>query len=315
MEEEATDLEQVVETETPDTETEEGVETDEAEVDETEAEAEETDGDDEDEDQEEADEIEFDLGGGQKVTFKANATAKEIAEEAQRAFKAAEGNLTRKSQDVAERSKSIEAREGAVEKLMGLNNETLEVYSRGLRLREEIEQLSQQVADDRLWQSDPDRARRISDTLSRKQAEFHQTVNTVSQKEAELTQAQQAELARRRDEGAAVIEKQVPKFKAEKLPAVLDYAVNSLGLDRESAERDWAINPAMTIAAYKAMLYDNMQTEARKAKPKPAQAQPVKAAKSKGKATSGLDLVKDADKMSADEWMRRRNQQLAKKAS
>lgn len=307
MSDESTDLESEV-VETP-TEAEE-VEVETTEPEPTDMESEDTE---DTEEESEPEEIEFDLGGGQRVKFNPNATAKEIFEQAQKAFKDVEGNLTRKHQEVAETRKSLEASKQAVEKLQALNGETLDMYSRGLRVREDIEQLSK-IDVGALWQSDPDQARRVSDALSRKQAEFQQIVSSVSQKEVELSQAQKAEITRAKSEGEAAIERQIKGFKAEKLPAVIDYAVNTLGLSKEAAENDWALNPAMTVAVHKAMLFDKMQAEAKKkAKPATAQAQPVEAPKPKGAGKASYDLVKDADKMSADEWARKRNQQLAKR--
>jgi hypothetical protein len=314
MNEEAVDgqeavAEDVTETEEVEVETPEPTDEPEAEAQDVEA-----DDDEETEDEEPAAPIEVDFGGN-KVTFDNTEITPEAAEKVQEFAKNIWADYTRKSQDVAEKTKSIEAREGAVDKMLSLNNETLDMYSRGLHLRSEIEQLSQ-IDLNAMWQSDPDRARRVSDTISQKQAEFQQTVNQVSQKEAQLSQAQQAEMARRKQEGEAAIERQVKGFKTEKLPAVIDYAVKTLGMDPKAAESDWALNPAMTVAVHKAMLYDQMQATAKSsAKPKPAQAQPLKAPKPKGQTRQKLDLVKDADKMSADEWTRRRNAELAKKAS
>lgn len=243
--------------------------------------ADEDESEDQGDGEEEPEEIEFDLGGGQKVKFPSNASAKEVAEEAQRAFKAVEGNYTRKSQEVAERAKAIEARESAVEKLQSLNGEALDAYSRGLQLKADIEQLQNQDMN-ALWQSNPDQARRVSDLISQKQAEFQQVVSTVTQKETELTQAQQAEMQRRIADGESKIEAKVKGFKTEKLPEVIDYAVSNLGLSREQAEKDWALNPDVTLAVWKAAQYDKMQSAAKKTSPKPKQAAPVKGRSSKG---------------------------------
>jgi len=253
----------------------EEAETDEIEADETEEEGEEPDPEETEEDEE----VELNFGGNKK-TFSAKGTAKEVAAQAQEFADSVWSDYTRKTQDIAERAKTIEARESAVEKLQSLNGETLDAYSRGLQIKAEIEQL-QGVDLNALWQSEPDRARRISDQLSKKQAEFQQVVSTVSQKEAELTQAQQAEMQRRIAEGEAKIESKVKGFKAEKLPEVIDYAVNNLGMDKDQASRDWALNPEVTLAVWKAAQYDKMQAQAKKS-PKPKPAEPVKGRSSKG---------------------------------
>lgn len=292
----------------------EQVETEEPEAEE--AEAEQADGDDtddtEEEVEEEPEEIEFNFHG-KKLRVPKGSIPDELATQVDEFVRNAESVTARKLQDVAEKVKSAEAREAVADKLLSINNEALDAYSRGLQLKAEIERL-EAVDLYALRQSDPDKARWVSDELAIKRSEFQKSVNQVSQKEAELSNAQKAEIARRKSEGEAAIEKQIKGFKTEKLPAIIDYAVNTLGMPKDAAENDWALNPAITIAVHKAMLWDQAQASAKSAKPKPAQAQPVKPQKPKGQTRNTLDLVKDASKMSTEEWVRRRNQQLAKGA-
>lgn len=258
----------------------EEVEAVEAETEEVEAEEIESDGDEpEDEEAEEDEEIELNFGGNKK-SFSAKGTAKEVAAQAQEFADSVWSDYTRKSQDLSEQRKSLEAQASAVEKLQSLSGDALDAYSKGLQLRAEIEQLQSHDLS-ALWQSDPDRARRVSDLLAQKQAEFQRAVQTVSQKEGELTQAQQAEMARRIAEGEAQIEAKVKGFKAEKLPEVIDYAVNSLGMDRDQASKEWALNPQMTLAVWKAAQFDKMQAAAKKT-PTPKPAEPVQGRKPKG---------------------------------
>lgn len=252
-----------VETEAPaieDTETQ----TPETEVEQPEAEAEEGDGEGGENQDEAEEEVEYDLGGGQKVKFKANATAKEVAEHAQKAFKEVEGSFTRKFQDVAERTKSLETREKVVEKLQTLNGAALQEFSRGQSVRSELEQL-QKVDLNALWQSNPDQARRVSDALASKRAEFNDIVNKVSQLEGELTKTQEQEVSRRVSEGEAAVEKRIPGFKQKHLSEVIEYVVKEYGYPKDLAERSWARDPGGAVMAYKSMLYDRMQAQAKKA--------------------------------------------------
>lgn len=286
------------------------------------SEAEEGDGSEEGaEDDAETESIEFDFGGN-KLSIPKGSVPEELAQEIDKFSKGIWSDYTRKSQEISEKSKSLEAREAAVEKITNLSEDAQKFYSRGVQLREEIERLSG-INTQSMWQSqnpeDRDRARQISDAISQKQAELQSIVGKLNQTEAEIGQAQQQEVARRKAEGEQWLERRIKGFKAEKLPAVIDYAVNTLGLSRKEAEGDWALNPAITAAVHKAMLYDQMQAARPKkgqtTKPAPAQ-KPVKPPKiGGGKATRDPDLVQDADKLSPDEWLRRRNQQLAKRAA
>lgn len=252
-----------VETEAPaieDTETQ----TPETEVEQPEPEAQDGDGEGEQDGEQADEEVEYDLGGGQKVKFKANATAKEVAEHAQKAFKEVEGSFTRKFQDVAERTKSLETREKVVEKLQTLNGAALQEFSRGQSVRSELEQL-QKVDLNALWQSNPDQARRVSDALASKRAEFSDIVNKVSQLEGELTKTQEQEVSRRVSEGEAAVEKRIPGFKQKHLSEVIEYVVKEYGYPKDLAERSWARDPGGAVMAYKSMLYDRMQAQAKKA--------------------------------------------------
>lgn len=274
--------------------------------DETDAESE---GDAEDPDavEEQPEEIEFDFGGNK---FRAPKTAipEDIASELDKFSKGIWADYSRKSGDIKQRSDSLEAREKAVEKMQGLQGDVLNHYSRGLQVKNELEQLSK-VDLNALWQSDPDQARRVSDTISHKQAEFNSIVNAVNRQEQELTQAQQAERARRADEGRKAVEGSIKGFNADD---VVKYAV-SQGIPEKDAG-DWSLNPIVTRFAWKAMMYDRMQTKATQAaKPNPAPAQAIKSLPGKGSGKPAFDLIKDADKMSNEEWQRRRNAQIAKR--
>lgn len=259
--------------------------------------------DDEDVDPEgEDEEIEFDFGGN-KMRVRKGEIPDELAERVSQFTKDTWADYTRKSQDAAEKAKSLEARETALDGLSRLNDDVLNEYSNGLRLRNELAQL-EQVDVNALWQSDPDRARRVSDTIQAKRAELQSVAQAVGQKEQELTQAQETEISRRREEGKATIEKRVKGF-TQNVPAVVQYVSDTYGIDKTTLERDWPLNPATAEMAYKAMKFDEMQARAKRPKPKPAT--PIKAPKGKGG-----PATKDPDKMSPEEWLKWRNKQLSR---
>jgi hypothetical protein len=261
---------------------------------------------DEGEDNEADEEVEYDLGGGQKLKVKANATAKEVFEAAQKAFKDVEGNFTRKQQAVAEQVKSVQARAEAVQKLETLNGEALQEYSKGLNLRSDIEQLSQRVSQAKAAYEqaqynahlDPETARRaadqyryLSDTLRDKQGDFQATVAKVAQLEAGMTQAQQAEMARIEAEGIATLEKRVKGF-SQKVPEIIDYVSSTYGIDKDHAAKVWKMDPATAEMAYKAMMFDRMQASSRKPGVKPSAApKPVTAMKVAGAAKAAPDVT------------------------
>lgn len=265
-------------------------------------------------DEDSAEEVEIDFGGNKLSVRKAD-IPDEVLEKVQSFAKDTWAEHTRRSQEVAEQRKALEARQAAVDKLTNLQGEALETFSRGQSLRAELQQL-QQIDLSAMWQSDPDRARRTSDLISRKQAEFQQTLSKVAQIEAETSRQQEAEASRLREEGKAEVERRIKGFKADE---VVDYVVNTHGMDRAVAERDWPMNPAMTVLAHKAMLYDRMQAKAKaSAAPKTPTAQPVKATAKKGGGSGRPVPFSAADPngdtiADADEWAKRYREHQAKR--
>jgi hypothetical protein len=277
------------------TEAQEASDTDEAPETEESADAEESDEDGGDEEDEgEPEEIEFSFRG-EKLRVPKGAIPEELATKVDQFVRDAEAVTTRKLQDVAERSKSLEAREAAAEKIVGLQGEALNTFTKGLQLRNEIEQLTAMVADGSLWQSNPDQARQASDQLSRKRAEFDNVINEVSKYEGELSAAQQSEIDRRMNQGRQTIEKRVKGF-SEKAPEVVDYVVSQYGLTKEHAET-WPLNPETAEMAYKAMMYDRMQAKAKQATAKPKPVAPTKPVTPGNKGAGGKP-VRDVSKMS-----------------
>jgi len=253
-------------------------------------------GDAEDEDEE----IEFDFGGN-KMTVPKGKIPEELATKVQTFSKEIWADYTRKSQELGERSKSVEARESAVERMTGLNDEALSIYSRGLQLQEELKRIDS-VDLNGLWQSAPDRARQISDARSARQAELQNIVSKLSAKEQELSQAQEAEVSRRLEEGRARVARSVKNFDEK---ALVEYAV-SRGMPERDAKQ-WPVNPLIAEMAWESMMYRRMQAQAGKKKPATVKApaadtKPVKPMPSKGQAKAS----RDPDKLSMEQWMRDR---------
>lgn len=246
-------------------------------------------------------EVEFDFGGN-KLRIPKGAVPDELAEQIDKFAKGTWSDYTRGKQEVAEQRKAIEAQREAVEKLSSLTTDQLTLFSRGQTIRGELEQL-QAIDVNQMWQSDPDRARRVSDRIAVLTSEFNKTVNELSTKEREVASAHEHEMQRVKEQGRAAIEKRVPGF-SQKVSEVLDYVHESYGIDRAVLERDWPMNPATAELAYKAMLYDRMKS----AKPQPKPAAPVGALKGKG---GGAKV--NPESMSPAQWMAWRNKQLAGK--
>jgi hypothetical protein len=223
--------------------------------------------------------VEFDYGGN-KFKVPKGALPEEMEAQLDGFLKNSWRSHTEKSMAVAEQAKRVEARESAVEKLAGLQGDMLDKYSHGLAIQRELAQF-QDVDLNALWQTDPDQARRVSDYVSQKRAEFQSVINEVAEGEQNFTRAQQAEVARRAEEGKQIVTRQIKDFEA-KAAEVIDYAMKNYGVSETDA-KNWALNPTSAIMAYKAMMFDKSQAAvAKAAKPKPAEAKPMKPMKGKG---------------------------------
>lgn len=235
---------------------------------------------------------EFDFGGN-KLEVPKDSVPPEVADKIREFSKGIWADYTRKSQAIAETTKTLEARENAVAKLSNLNGEVLQTYSQGLQLRSDIAVL-QQVDLKNEWQSNPDRARQISDAISQKQADFNAIVARVGEQEGSLNEAQQGELARRSKEGETTLDNYSKGFAVTIAPDVVKYAMEDGGFSAEEAEK-WRLNPVVTKWAHKAMLFDRMQARAKAPpNPSPVPVVPIVAPKGKG-ASKGSS---DPDKMS-----------------
>jgi hypothetical protein len=255
---------------TPDDEGE-AAETDEGESDEEDAEEAET-----------AEIIEFDFGGN-KLEVPKDSVPPELATKIAEFTKGTWATFTKGQQDNAEHATALGVRETTVAKLNALNGEALQTYSHGLQLRAELEQLAQ-VDMNMLWQSDPDRARQLSDLHGAKQAEFQDTIARVGQQEEAVEEAQAESKSRRIEEGRSYLDKHIKGFTATKHLEVVDYVTSTYAMPRAQAEQ-WALNPVVTRMAYKAMILDRQTGAAKRSLAKPAQARPVKSPASSGAAT------------------------------
>ncbi len=258
------------------------------------------------EQEEEVELIEFDFAGD-KLSIPKGSVTEELVERIDKFTKGTWSDYSKKSQAIVEAAKSLEAREGAVQKLEQLHGETLDTYSRGLAIRNELEQYAEEDLTS-LWQSDPDQARRVSDDISKKQAEFNSIISEVSQKESNLAQAKRSEMGRRMDEGAKAVEKVIPGFGA-KVPELIEYVNKAFGVPKQEAEM-WAVNPAGAVMAYESMLYRRMTAKAKKqANPGVKETVPVTSLKPKGsRAAKPMN-----GNISADDYRKRWNSQKGNK--
>ena len=253
---------------------------------------------------EEPEEVELSFGAKTLKVAK-GAIPESVLSELEDFTKGVQGDYTRKTQEVAEQRKEVEARRELFEKLSTLKGEALSAFTAGQRIASEIHQL-EQIDLNAVWQSDPDQARRIGDALSIKRAEFQKHVNAVSAHEAAMEAEQQRAFAKLEEAGRAEMRRVVKGFDENAEREMVAYAVKN-GIDEQDAKR-WPLTPKTAQMAWKAMQFDKLlaQTKAATAaKPPPAPAAPVKAVSGKSASTAR----KSWDDMSPEEFARVRNAQ------
>jgi hypothetical protein len=241
--------------------------------------------------------------GGHKISVAKSDMTPEIAEEVDKFSKSIWADYTKKSQVNAEMNKSLEGREAALSKLSNINGEVLDVYSRGLAIRQELGRLQGEQQDlqtrfglQSLLQSDDqairDKGRELSDALSNKTAEFNATVSKVSELEHGMTERLRTDNVRRFNEGRVMMQKRIPDFEKNHANDVVEYVVSSYGIPKEHAA-SWPLNVPAAQMAFKAMQWDRLQSKSKGKAGKPIRnvvptsTRKIKASPSKGQKKLG----------------------------
>lgn len=235
-------------------------------------------------DEEEAPEmVEFNFGGD-KLEVEKGSMPDELVDRIQKFTDGTWAKVTQQSQANAETAKQLQQRAEVMDKLETLGNETLEAFTKGKSIKAEIEQLNA-VDMQALWQSDPDRARQLTDYKAQKSAELNEIIGQVDAYERQLSQTRQQEAARKAEEGKQYLDRKYKGFSTEIAPQLENYVVENYGMTKEEASQ-WAMSPKVAEMALKAMKFDQMQKAGKpKVQPK-SKAKPVKPVKAKGAASN-----------------------------
>ncbi len=256
------------------------------------------------------DEVELDVAGT-KHKIKKGTPIEETLELVQQYGKGLEASLTRKGQELGERSKAVEAQFKLSERLQGLRGESLAVYAHGVTVQQEIERLSQ-VDTNALWrtgsQADADYARRVSDRLGQLRSERAEIESSLTQYGEQLNQAERHAVESRAAEGEQIVRKAIKGFSPQVESEMVAYAVKR-GVSEQDAKM-WRLNPYAAEATWKSIQYDKMMakgTAAAKPVAAPAPEKPVTSIK--GGRGSSAKGVGDLESMSMDDYAAFRRRQ------
>lgn len=242
---------------------------------------------------EDEDELEEDLDGV-KVRGKKEALEKLKAERLMQA------DYTRKTQEVAEQRKAIEAAQQQFEAQRQFEQQNLEIVADMRAIDRELMQL-QQVNLHQLSDQDPVQAQKLMVRMQQLQTLRGQAAQALTHRHQQFTQAQQQEAARQMEEGHRVLQREIPGWGPELAQKLSAYALANGYTQREvEAIR----SPAMVRSLYREYQLSEAKKQATKRTPQ-VQAAPVTRVQTSNKTRA----VTDPDKLSPEQWLKWRNAQ------
>lgn len=215
-----------------------------------------------------------------------------------------QADYTRKTQELAEQRKALDVERQTVEQA---TQAELQAQAQVIAIDGRLQEYANIDWD--AWESqDPFAAQKGWREFQQLQTARGHAAQSFHQLKHERTSAAQLERAKRVEEGAAVLAKEIPGWSQELGAKLLDYGVKSFGFTR--AEIEDFEDPRMVKVLHAAFEAEKSKTQQRKVETQ-AKALSVQPAAKVAGATAkpaGLD-----DRLSADEWLRRRNEQLRKR--
>lgn len=215
-------------------------------------------------------------------------------------------DYTRKTQEVAEQRKAIEARQAEVDKAYQTSQEVIEARAVIHNVDSQLKQY-ENVNWQQLEAEDPLAAMSHWRNYQMLKDQRGQVAQYLDKTQAEMSEKVAQETDKRLRETRAFAEKEIPGWTPDMDVKIVGFAEKELGFSREQ------LRAQITPAVYRTLHLAMVGAEAIKrttTPPKPAQqvTQPLSKVTARANPVAGLD-----DRLSADEWLKRRNAQLAKK--
>jgi len=216
-----------------------------------------------------------------------------------------QSDYTRKMQDMSGKRKELEAAAQTLQRDTELHQAHINEVATIKAIEQQL-QAYESVDWETAYTDDPVEAMKLDRQQRGLQDNKQQALARLQENQHQAFEQQRGEYAKLLEKGQTALEADIPGWDAEMAEKTRKYALKA-GLTETEASR--VINPVHVKLIHKARLYDELVSK-QAAKPKPAPAQP--AAKVKGARQGGS---KDPEKMTADEWVRWRNKQVAKRSA
>lgn len=214
-----------------------------------------------------------------------------------------QADYTRKTQDVAEQRKAIEAERAEFQKAAQSHQQNLREVAQLVNVDERLNQFNQ-LNWQQVQAEDPMRAQSLLIEFNQLQAARGQLMNSLTQRQQQQALQQQHEHARRLQEGQAVLARDIKGWGPELAGKLADFGA-SLGIPREALSN--VTDPLFVKVLHKAFIGD--QFERQKAAKPPAE--PPKPVTRIGGA-SAANTKPLGDVTDPREWAERRRQWKSK---
>lgn len=217
-----------------------------------------------------------------------------------------QADYTRKTQELAEARKAFEAERQTYQQA---GADEMNARAQLVNIDSQIARY-QQVDWNAWFDADPFEAQKASHHLNALKDAKAQTQGYVAQLSEQRTIQQQQETAKRLEEGAAELAKAIPEWSPAHAAKLVEAGQKHFGFSKE--DLDGIIDPKLVLALDAAVKWFEHQAKQKTAKTVQKQQEIVPAAKASSKGVAPKTTLRDD--LSAEEWMRRRNAQLAKRA-
>lgn len=217
-----------------------------------------------------------------------------------------QGDYTRKTQEVAEARKALEAERQQFQQQAQLQQQMFDDAATVRSIEQQLQQLDQTDWDS-LSYDDPVEFQRKQWQRNQLIEQRNNTIGRINQAQQHALAQQQQDVAKRRQEGLQQLAKEIPGWSNETAKAIAEYAIGA-GYSKDEVSN--VLDPRDVKILDKARRYDELVAKSKARKKKPvAEAEPVPS--SKGRSTQRSNQPTSRD--STADWIRKRNAQLAKR--
>lgn len=215
-----------------------------------------------------------------------------------------QSDYTQKTQALAEQRKEVEA---AIERLNGASEAETKALANVAYIEAQIAQYND--IDWQQWdQMDPVAANKARWELTELNRVKDGAIGNYQQARTQAQLMAKQETAKRLEQGQRVLAERIPGWGQDKAAAILDFGQKAYGFSREQLQS--IDDPLAILVLHDAMEFRKVANKAATAKKieKQQAIKPAPTVKGGAKVIKGL-----SDELSTDEWMRRRNAQVAKR--